>query len=207
MPKFQKNPNELTYGEALERLKKNPNDPELQEFKKINEKFAETLQSLSEPKMLLPAIQSSESYLLAEQTGLLRAILDRNEQKTLPDEISYKFNNNRTFIISRTEEIAINFTTKRGSKYMISLFEVFEDCMEERGEISGKYAEVAIPIAEIIKRLASKGIRDVNKEWVVSARSNLVTSKIKPAGAGDFVMISEFDNTIQGYKYKKRVLI
>ena len=207
MPKFRKNPDELTYGESIERFKENPNDPELQEFKKINKKFAETLQSLSEPKMSLPYIQSSESYLLAEQNGLLRAILDQNEQKASPDEISYKFNNNRTFIISRTEEIAINFTTKRGSKYMISLFEVFEDCMEERGEISGKYVEVAIPIAEIIKRLVSKGIRDVNKEWVVSARSNLVTSKIKPAGAGDFVMISEFDNTIQGYKYKKRVLI
>lgn len=37
MPKFQKNPDELTYGEVLERLKKNPDDLELQVYKETLE--------------------------------------------------------------------------------------------------------------------------------------------------------------------------
>lgn len=57
MPVLQKNPNYLTVGEAQRRLKENPDDPdpEVQAYKKANEKFITSLSSLTlgiQPKFL-----------------------------------------------------------------------------------------------------------------------------------------------------------
>ncbi len=204
MPKLQKIPDKLTFGEYQEWLKQNPDHPKAKEYIK---KWGETLEHFKPSLAGLSHIRSESSYL-AEQTGLLRAMLDKTEKEdTLNDEISYRYNDSSHILfIRKVEEISINFTDKRGNKNMLYLFEILEECITERGVIKGKFIEVAVPRTEIIQKALKKGVKGADEDWVARTRSNLVNSKIELAGAAEYLIISEFKNEIQGYIYKKRIL-
>lgn len=69
MPTLKKIPGQLTVGEALERLKQNPDDPELQEFKASLERFSEIFVPTAKELNRI-----AESYSLALKPAFQNAI-------------------------------------------------------------------------------------------------------------------------------------
>lgn len=156
---------------------------------------------------IIPLFELPENTLDDEQTDLLRELV-KQSNRIDPDKISYRYNKaTHSLIITKVEEISINFTDKRGNSQTLNLFEVLEECLEEMGQANGKYMEASIPIKELIKKLSKRGIKNVNKDWIISARSNLLNSKIKIAGANEYILISEFNREINGYIYKRRITL
>ena len=90
---------------------------------------------------------------------------------------------------------------------MLNFYEVLEECLEENGKVHGKYVEVSISVKELIKRLSKRGVKNMNRNWLISARSNFLTSKIRLVDAEDYISISEFNKEIDGYIYKRRIFV
>ncbi len=293
MPTLKKIPGKLTVGEALERLKKNPNDPdpEVQRFKKSMEMFYssfapriaeitqfssaavaaiqpairlsniaiaaslpppsffenirrinESFERLTEPMRILadtiakiqapliypvlprldyvptvpepeivideslPTVKDHKEELLEEQTTLLRELV--RLQKEAPQIKGKPFffdDESNTFLIKTIRWKALNLSTERLKDDMAVFFKTLLEILKQGGVETDGYLQVAVSIPDLIERLKLMGITEATRAWIKSTRSNLVHKKLVPAKMEKIIVLSVYNDRVDGFYFRVKL--
>ena len=148
------------------------------------------------PKLLRP-LTDFEEQLLKDKDKLHDEIdrLKENESKLQNRNFHYDYLRT-TFVVWQPSIIALNFTSADG--VMVSLFEVFFECLKERGIRENGIIKVFVSMSETVKRAVTKGKTEANNRWVTFNINNL-RKKFRSQKVENTIMISDFDRELGGY--------
>lgn len=148
------------------------------------------------PKFLEP-LSDFEQELIDDNKKLQDEIdrLKKDESKLQNRNFHYDYLRT-TFVVWQPSIIALNFTSADG--VMVLLFEVFFECLKERGIKENGVIKVFVSMSEAVKRAIAKGKREANNRWVTFNINNL-RKKFRSQKAENTIMISDFDRQLEGY--------
>lgn len=149
-----------------------------------------------DPRFLKP-LSDFEQELIDDNKKLQKEIdrLKKDESKIQNRNFHYDYLRT-TFVVWQPGIIALNFTSADG--VMVSLFEVFFECLREKGTKENAVVKVFVSMSEAVKRAIKKGKTEANNRWITFNINNL-RKKFRSQKVENTIMISDFDRQLEGY--------
>gem|GEM_PF-2745148 len=144
--------------------------------------------------------------LLEEQNRILKHIVRLKEDTPQVKRDFFVFDEETgSFVMKVVKWVGFNLNTQRGEDGMNIFFSVLLEILDESGEVAGQFLQVGVPFTTLINKLRMKNLRDVSRDWIKNTKSNLIHKKLKPSKLDQLVILSDYENEIDGFYLKIRL--